>query len=253
MKSLTCIAFLVSGLAMAQGPARERLSAPASSGSGTAGDSTSGVAAGWTADGGATGTILRVESGGGGISTDGGVTICQASNASCASLTGGASSSVTLTGSGGLNLSAVTAINLNASTNRITWGGGNYINQNSNGSLQSTGGYALGSNAIALSATAPTSPAACTSPTITHGTTTSFQADVGSSCSGVSTFAFTVPASTNGFRCDGDNITASATRVLAQSAGWTGTTVTMTNYSRTLGTAADFADGADLVISCVGR
>ncbi len=106
---------------------------------------------------------------------------------------------------------------------------------------------------VTLPAAAPTGPVACTTPTITHGSTTSFQADVGSTCTGVSTFAFTVPATTNGMRCTGDNITASATRVLAQSAGWTGTTVTMTNYSRTLGTAADFTDGTDLVINCVGR
>ncbi len=107
--------------------------------------------------------------------------------------------------------------------------------------------------AVYVSVTAPSSPVACTSPTITHGTTASFQADVGSTCTGVSTFAFTVPATTNGTRCTGDNTTAAATRVLAQTAGWTGTTVTMTNFSRTLGTAADFADGADLVIVCVGR
>ncbi len=146
----------------------------------------------------------------------------------------------------------------------LNTGGGAYFHTANNGTTAHWGGTILsmpglgfaaaGSDGnLAFSATAPSAPVACTSPTITHGTSVAFQADVGSSCAGVSTFAFTVPATTNGMRCTGDNITAAATRVLAQSNGWTGTTVTMTNYSRTLGTAADFADGADLVITCVGR
>ncbi len=114
-----------------------------------------------------------------------------------------------------------------------------------------TTGIGLGA-AINWSPTAPTVPVACTTPTITHGTATSFQADVGGTCTGVSTFAVTLPAAANGWHCHGENISAAATRVLAMTANST-TSATMTNFSRTLGTAADFADGADLIISCTAR
>lgn len=102
-------------------------------------------------------------------------------------------------------------------------------------------------------ASVPASPVACTSPSITHGNFIGFQADVGTSCTGVSTFAFTVSATTNGTICKCDNISAPSTRNCAQTAGFTGTTVTITNFSKTTGIAADFADGADLVITCTGR
>ncbi|MEY4955769.1 MAG: hypothetical protein RL409_26 [Gemmatimonadota bacterium] len=105
--------------------------------------------------------------------------------------------------------------------------------------------------ALAFSATAPTSPVACTTPTITHGTATSFQADVGTTCAGVTTFAFTLPTATNGWDCTGRNKTAGITRQLVQSAEST-TSATMTNVDWA-GTATAFTDGDDLVISCTGR
>lgn len=112
---------------------------------------------------------------------------------------------------------------------------------------------ASGSNTkvTVLDCAAPTSPVACTSPTITHGNMVSFQADVGSAC-GVSTFAFTAPAATNGWSCVGWNITTAA-RDLIQTGGFTGTTITMTNHVRTTGVAGNFASGDDVVINCVGR
>ncbi len=101
--------------------------------------------------------------------------------------------------------------------------------------------------------TAPITPVACTSPAITNGTMDSFEAAVGTTCAGVSTFVFTAPTAGTGWRCTGDNITASATRVLRQTAGWTGTTITMTNFAIITDVAADFADNAALVIDCTPR
>lgn len=255
-------------------PSRSRLSSTAVPGS-----ATNGVAAGWTADGGATGTTLRVESGGGGYATDGGIDLYPA--------TGGAAVRIS-------NIGGVETHN----AGRISAAGDVEVPTNSslylNGSARSIGfkydasvvrfmgnvtllpnadlGSSLGSATLRWSriyvegihlgvsgahtfmGDLPTGLAACTTPTRTHGNLVSFQADVGTGClAGNTTLAFTVPATTNGTRCDGDNISASATRVLAQSAGWTGTTVTMTNYSRTTGLAIAFADSEDAVINCVGR
>lgn len=105
---------------------------------------------------------------------------------------------------------------------------------------------------IAFHATAPTATTACTTPTITHGRATSFQADVGTSCAGVSTFVIGLPTTTNGWNCVGNHLTSPATRVIAMTAQST-TSITMTNFSRTLGTAVDWADADDIAVNCVGR
>lgn len=99
--------------------------------------------------------------------------------------------------------------------------------------------------------TAPSVPVACTSPTVTwsNGTAT-FQIDVGTSCTGVSTLAVTMPAMTNGYQCTARNLTT-ATAAPEQSAGTT-TSVTFTNYVRTTGLAGDWVDGDDVRISCSG-
>ena len=68
---------------------------------------------------------------------------------------------------------------------------------------------------------------------------------------GVTTLAFTMPAATNGWACHAHSVTAPATSVPSQSAGNT-TSVTLTNYSRTTGLAIDWADAADIRVSCSG-
>ncbi len=102
---------------------------------------------------------------------------------------------------------------------------------------------------------APTITAAsgCTTPTVTyHNGSANFQVDVGSSCSGVSTIGITFGrAATNKWQCQCTNISATATRTIDQSDG-SSTAIVLTNYSRTLGTAADFADGADIRCMCRG-
>lgn len=124
--------------------------------------------------------------------------------------------------------------------------------------VTATTGLALGNNAglqigaeYADKATAPT-VASCTSPTITWSNgTAAFQFDVGTSCTGISTAVITLPTVADGWMCECDNITAPTTREINASA-WSTTTVTVTNYSRTLGTAADFTDGTDLRCMCRG-
>lgn len=104
---------------------------------------------------------------------------------------------------------------------------------------------------LIFSATAPTVTSACTSPTVTHGSTTSFQMDVGTSCTGISDVVLALPAATNGWSCHGYN-KSTPTRALRQTADTT-TSVTMSNYIQIGGSAGDFVDGDDLVISCTGR
>ncbi len=104
---------------------------------------------------------------------------------------------------------------------------------------------------VYLKATAPTITSACTSPTVTHGLSHGFQIDVGTSCTGVTTVVLGLPATTNGWRCDGYSKTTS-TVTLDQTADTT-TSATLVNTSKTTGLAVDFVDGADLVIRCTGR
>lgn len=102
-----------------------------------------------------------------------------------------------------------------------------------------------------LTRTAPTTPVACTSPTVTwsNGTVT-FQIDVGSACA-ASTLSWTMPAATNGWMCDGVNLSNPATSSVSQSAGTT-TSVTLTNYARTTGLAAAWTAGDDIRVKCLG-
>ena len=109
--------------------------------------------------------------------------------------------------------------------------------------------YYRGSTLL-ISGTAPSVPVACTSPAISwsNGTAT-FQIDVGTSCAGVTTLSFTMPASTNGWECTASNTTTAARDVWATA--WTTTSVTLTNTARTTGLATDWADGADIRVKCM--
>ncbi len=104
---------------------------------------------------------------------------------------------------------------------------------------------------LTLSATLPTITSACTSPTITNGKAVSFQTDVGTSCTGVTTIVLGLPAATAGWECHGYNKTTSTVH-LQQSADGT-TSATLINKADSNGAATDFVDGADLVISCTAR
>lgn len=107
---------------------------------------------------------------------------------------------------------------------------------------------------VLFTGTAPSGPVACTSPTVTNSNgSAAFQIDVGSTCGGVSTLVVTLPAATNAWAgCTATHVNSPATRVVALT-GSTTTSVTFTNYSRTLGTAADWADGDDVRVGgCIG-
>ena len=105
---------------------------------------------------------------------------------------------------------------------------------------------------VTWSATAPTGPVACTSPTVTwsNGDAT-WQIDVGTTCAGISTLVVTLPAKTNANTCRADNRSNAATMQPAPTA-WGTTSITFTNFSRTTGLATDWADGADIIVSCTG-
>lgn len=121
------------------------------------------------------------------------------------------------------------------------------------GQLRGNTAYALGaSDVIFVSATAPTVPVACTSPTVTwNNGTAAFQIDVGTTCAGISTLSMTMPASTNAWVCYAVNTTTSTTAEVEMTAS-TSTSATFTNYTRTTGVALTWVDGADIRIGCLG-
>lgn len=114
-------------------------------------------------------------------------------------------------------------------------------------SVSAGGSYGLAAPFVIR--TAPSGPVACTSPTVTWSNgTAAFQIDVGTTCAGVSTLSFTLPAATNGWECAASNQTTAARDVWATA--WTTTSVTLTNTARTTGLATDWADGADVRVKC---
>lgn len=116
------------------------------------------------------------------------------------------------------------------------------------GIVASAGGFTVTS--LAVSGTAPSGPVACTSPAVSWSNgTASFQVDVGTSCTGVSTLVITLPTATNGWECSASNTSTAARDVWATA--WTTTSVTFTNTARTTGLATDWADGADIRIKCM--
>ena len=107
---------------------------------------------------------------------------------------------------------------------------------------------------VVYSPTAPTiASGGCTSPSIVNNNGTArFEADVGTGCSGSQPLVFTLPATTTGWNCTAQNVSNPASSVAAQSSAVSTTSVTITSYSRTLGTAQAWTDGDNVVVSCLG-
>ena len=99
------------------------------------------------------------------------------------------------------------------------------------------------------SSTAPTATTFCTSPSIPNNNgTAAFTINVGTAC-GTSTGTITLPAATTGWVCHFVNVTAPAANIPSQTGGTT-TTVTLTNYARTTGLAANWTDGNIIRAMC---
>lgn len=104
-----------------------------------------------------------------------------------------------------------------------------------------------------FSSTAPSSPVACTSPSVvTSNGTAGFQVNVGTSCTGVSTIGLTMPAATTGWSCQARNVSNGASSAPAQTGAVSTTAITITNFARTTGLAADWTDSDVVEISCQG-
>ncbi len=106
---------------------------------------------------------------------------------------------------------------------------------------------------LLASTTAPTiASGGCTSPAVTWANgTAAFKVTIGTTCTGVKTFTLTLPAATNGWVCDGQDVTTPASFTLAEHSSNT-TTVVIGNYSRTTGLATDFSDSEVLLLKCSG-
>lgn len=91
---------------------------------------------------------------------------------------------------------------------------------------------------------------ACTTPTTTwtNGSLIG-QFDVGTSCTGITTIVVNMGGTgAQKFGCFAQNLTAPSTRQMRATA-WTTSTVTFTNMDNG-GTAQDFTDGADILVTC---
>lgn len=109
----------------------------------------------------------------------------------------------------------------------------------------------LGFINLALSGTAPTISAGfCTSPSIpANNGTVAFTINVGSACA-ASTGTLGMPTAANGWVCDFHDVTTPASNVVEQTGGATNT-VTLTNYARTTGLAANFTSSDVIRAKCV--
>lgn len=119
-------------------------------------------------------------------------------------------------------------------------------------SLQANVGLAM--VAKVMIRTAPTlASGGCTTPTaVTSNGTAAFSVGVGTSCSGSQPLVFTLPAATTGWMCVAKNTTNGAASAPAQTGAVSTTAVTITSFSRTLGTAAAWTDADVVVVSCMG-
>ena len=99
------------------------------------------------------------------------------------------------------------------------------------------------------SSTAPVATTFCTSPSIpANNGTAAFTINVGTACA-TSVGTITMPTATTGWVCHFANVTAPASNVPSQTGGTT-TTVTLTNYSRTTGLAANWTDSNVIRAMC---
>lgn len=161
-----------------------------------------------------------------------------------ASLSGGA----TISGNTvSINASQNSATNIQTGTTNttLTLGGttsGNKVNINSVG--WQVGGL------LYNSVTAPTinSHFNTSSDSITASNTAAFKVTVGTG-TGTSTGSLTMPTASNGWACSVNDVTTPASHNVVQTASST-TGVTVTDYSRTLGTAQNFANSDVLVFLC---
>lgn len=104
---------------------------------------------------------------------------------------------------------------------------------------------------LAVSVTAATVANGCTGEAMVwNNRSFTFEADMGTSCTGVSTVVFTLPAAVNGWACFATNQTTAARNV--EATAWATTSVTFTNFDRTTGLATDWVDGDNVRVLCGG-
>ena len=114
--------------------------------------------------------------------------------------------------------------------------------------LQAT--TSLSVTALLASSTAPVATTFCTAPSIPNNNgTAAFTINVGTACAS-SAGTITLPAATNGWVCDFHDVTTPASNIVEQTGGTT-TTVTLTNYARTTGVAANFTSSDIIRAKCM--
>ena len=120
--------------------------------------------------------------------------------------------------------------------------------------LQGAGYLSIANRKVAIGTAVTIASGFCaTTPTITSATSASFTVNVGTSCTGAKSGVLTMPTgATNGWVCTVTDATTNATYSLSAFSTST-TSVTVNNYNRTTGLAADFNASDVLQIMCMGN
>ncbi len=108
--------------------------------------------------------------------------------------------------------------------------------------------------ALVWSATAPTlASGGCTTPTaVTHNGTAAFSVGVGTGCTGSQPLVFTLPAATTGWSCTARSAGNANSHAPRQTSAVSTTSVTITDFSATAGTAQAWVDSDVVVVACTG-
>jgi hypothetical protein len=155
------------------------------------------------------------------------------------------------TTSSAVSYTSGTGFGCNTTINASTLGSATFAAPGPIGSTTaSTGKFtSLSMTNLVMSTTAPTATTFCTSPSIVaNNGTAAFTINVGTSCA-TSTGTITMPAATTGWVCDFHDVTTPASYKPEQTGGTT-TTVTLTNYSRTTGVAANWVASSVIRAQC---
>jgi hypothetical protein len=134
-------------------------------------------------------------------------------------------------------------------------GGFAWLGPGSTSSIDGAGNltaHSLTAVSLVATNTAPTIASGfCTSPAIlSNNGTYGFQIQIGTSCAG-SVGVVTMPAAVHGWICKAENESATANNAVAQTS-YTTTSITLTNFSRTTGFAANWSAADVIEVMCTG-
>jgi hypothetical protein len=117
--------------------------------------------------------------------------------------------------------------------------------------INNGGAYKVGGTIVMRPGGISVASGFCTSPSVTNGQTAAFAVTIGTACTGVKSGVITMQAATTKWSCQAEDATNTDSFILAAFSTST-TSVTIKNYSRTTGAAADFTASDVIQVMCLG-